>query len=379
MRLIVTAFMTLDGVVEAPGHDQHQDGKNAWALRVQGEEDGDYNRGLILGADAILLGRKTYQIWAAFWPNVIDGAALDLAEKINGMPKFVVSDTLDRADWNNTTIISGNVVEEIARLKGRPGGEMLVYGSPDLVDTLLAHDLVDEYRLLIYPVILGSGKHMFHDGIDTHHLRLVSSRTFDSGVVLVTYRPESRAPKGVNVEDYAWTKEQERSLYAAENVDRVLATILFTDLVDSTGQAAALGDRQWRKLLDRHDEVARAEVSRWVGQYIKNTGDGILATFDAPTRALHCSFGLKDAMARLGLEIRASIHTGEIERRLSDVGGIGVHIASRALEAAVPGQIVVTRTVRDLATGADLRFGPIGMVALRGVPGEWELFQASLD
>jgi class 3 adenylate cyclase len=158
----------------------------------------------------------------------------------------------------------------------------------------------------------------------------------------------------------------------------VLATILFTDLVDSTGQAAALGDRQWRKLLDRHDEVARGEVSRWVGQFVKNTGDGILATFDAPTRALHCSFGLRDAMARLGLEIRASIHTGEIERRSSDVGGIGVHIASRALEAAVPGQIVVTRTVRDLATGADLRFGPIGKVALRGVPGEWELFQASL-
>lgn len=377
MRLIVTAYLTVDGVVEGPGHDEHRDGKNAWALRVQNEEDGRFNTDLIMGADAVLLGRKTYQIWAAFWQTA-GGAAQELATRLNEMPKYVVSNTLERAEWANSTLISGDVVGQIIRLKEQPGNELLVYGSPDLVDTLLEHDLVDEYRLLVYPVILGSGKHLFRDGIDLHHLRLVDSRTFGSGVVLLTYRPETVAPDSPNVEEYSWTQEQVRSLQAAENVDRVLATVLFTDLVDSTGRAVALGDRRWRRILDQHDQAARTEVSRWVGQYVKSTGDGILATFDAPTRALHCAFGLRERMAGLGLEMRASIHTGEIERRHPDVGGIGVHIASRALEAAAPGQIVVTRTVRDLATGTDLEFTELGTVSLRGIPGQWELFAASL-
>ncbi|MGH2393403.1 MAG: adenylate/guanylate cyclase domain-containing protein, partial [Candidatus Limnocylindria bacterium] len=160
--------------------------------------------------------------------------------------------------------------------------------------------------------------------------------------------------------------------------DRVLATVLFTDIVDSTARAAAMGERAWRQLLDRHDEIARAEVSRWIGQFIKSTGDGILATFDAPTRALRCAFDLRDAFGRLELEMRSAIHTGEIERREGDVGGIGVHIASRALAEAGSSQVVVTRTVRDLATGTDLAFAPLGSVSLRGVPGRWELFEASL-
>lgn len=377
MKLIVTAYMTLDGVIEGPGHDEHRDGKNAWALRVQGEEDGQYNKDLLLGADAVLLGRKTYQIWAAFWPT-LEGGDEELASWINQMPKYVVTNTLERADWNNTTVISGDVVAEIKRLREQPGGEMLVYGSADLVATLLENDLIDEYRLLVYPVILGSGKHLFRDGIDLHHLRLVDHRIFGSGVALLTYRPEREAPTSPYVDDYSWTQDQVRSLLAAENVDRVLATVLFTDLVDSTGRAASIGDRAWRRLLDRHDEIARAEVARWLGRFVKGTGDGILATFDAPTRALHCAFGLRGAMARLDLEMRASIHTGEIERREFDVGGIGVHIASRALDTAAPGQVVVTRTVRDLATGTDLGFAPLGTVSLRGIPGHWELFEASL-
>jgi class 3 adenylate cyclase len=154
-----------------------------------------------------------------------------------------------------------------------------------------------------------------------------------------------------------------------------MATILFTDIVDSTGRAATLGDRAWRQLLDRHDELVRTEVDRWHGRFVKNTGDGVLATFDAPTRALRCALGLREALAGIGLEIRAAIHTGEIEVRESDVGGIGVHIAARALSEAGDAQVVVTRTVRDLATGTDLEFAPLGSIGLRGVPGQWELFQ----
>jgi class 3 adenylate cyclase len=113
------------------------------------------------------------------------------------------------------------------------------------------------------------------------------------------------------------------------------------------------------------------------GRLVKSTGDGILATFDAPTRALRCAFELNRALSDLGLEIRSAIHTGEIESRDDEIGGIGVHIASRVLGGSGGGQVVVTRTVRDLATGTDLRFDPLGSVTLRGVPGEWELFRAS--
>ena len=170
-----------------------------------------------------------------------------------------------------------------------------------------------------------------------------------------------------------------QSFQAAQDPDRVLATVLFTDIVDSTRQAAELGDARWRQLLDRHDRTARASVEQFRGQFVKSTGDGILATFDAPTRALRCAFELNETLAGVGLAIRSAIHTGEIEVRDDDVGGIGVHIAARALGESGDGRVIVTRTVRDLATGTDLSFSPLGSVRLRGVPGEWELFEASID
>lgn len=377
MKLIVTAFVTLDGVVEGPGFDEHRDGRNAWALRVQNEEDEGFNIDQIRGAEALLLGRRTWQIWAAFWPTA--GGDPELSRRMNGMPKYVVSKTLTRADWQNSTIISGNIHAEVARLKELPGGDLMVFGSPDLVDELLKHDLVDEYRLLVYPVILGSGKHLFRDRIDTHYLRLTHSRTFSSGVVLLVYIPEGEAPTSPYLEEFRWTNEQVRSLQAAEDVDRMLAAVLFTDVVDSTGRAVALGDRAWRQIIDRHDEIARAEVHRWMAQHVEITGDGVMATFDTPTRALRCAFGLTDAMAELGLQVRAGIHAGEVERRESGVGGISVHIASRVLAEAGAGQVLVTRTVRDLSAGTDLSFAPLRTVTLRGVPGEWDLYEATLQ
>ncbi len=177
---------------------------------------------------------------------------------------------------------------------------------------------------------------------------------------------------------YFWTDDQRLNLRAAEETDRVLATVVFTDIVDSTGRAAALGDREWRRMLDRHDTAARAEVERWRGTLVKSTGDGILARFDAPTRALRAALALCQAAKRMGIEIRAAIHTGEVEIRSDDLGGIGVHIASRVLSEAGPGEVVVTRTVRELVTGAEIEFRSRGTVSLRGVPGEWELFEASL-
>jgi class 3 adenylate cyclase/dihydrofolate reductase len=374
-RILVAEFVTLDGVIEAPGHEEHRDGRNAWALDLTSADMQEYAAEQLREVDALLLGRVTYQIWAAFWPLATD---VFLGERINAMPKYVVSSTLTDASWNNSRVISGDIPDEIADLKQGPGGDILVSGSADLVRLLLKHDLIDELRIMLYPVVLGSGKRLFRDRADVAHLRLVGTRTFDSGVVLLRYQRSIDRPSSEYSEAYEWSAEQIKSLQAAENVDRVLVSILFTDIVDSTGRAAALGDRGWRQLLDRHDDLAKAEVDRFRGRLIKSTGDGILATFDTPTRAIRCAIELLDGLAGSGLRIRAAIHTGEIELLEKDVGGIGVHIASRVLGEAGDDEVVVTRTVRDLATGTDLAFAPLGPTNLRGVPGEWELFRVSV-
>jgi class 3 adenylate cyclase/dihydrofolate reductase len=375
-KVVVAEFMTVDGVMEAPGHEEHRSGRNAWALRLADDDVEQHNIEQVQAADALLFGRTTYHIWAAFWPSLRDQAPL--GPLVSALPKYVVSKTLARVDWENTTILSGDLATEVRALRDRFDREIVVYGSADLVAGLLKEGLVDELRLMVHPVVLGSGKRLFPDEADTRHLRLIGSRTFPSGVVLLTYEPLSEAPAGKYADTYAWTQEQIESLHAAQDSDRVLATIVFTDIVDSTARAAAVGDRNWRHLLDRHDEIIRAEVGRWHGELVKTTGDGALATFDAPTRALRCAFALRAAIAGLGLDIRVAIHTGEVELRGGDVGGIGIHIAARALAQAADRQVVVTRTVRDLATGTDLGFVPLGTVGLRGVPGQWELFEASL-
>ncbi len=374
-RLIASEFVTLDGVMEAPGHDQHPDGKNAWALRYAGEDQQRYKAEELSQAGAILLGRVTYEIFALFWPTAPEDEGF--ANRMNSLPKYVVSERLRAASWQNSTIIGGSPAERITELKQQPGGDILLLGSADLLNSLIHHDLIDEYRLMVFPVVLGTGKRLFRDARDVLHLRLVDTRTFASGVTVLTYRPADRVPSSRYVETFAWTQDQLRSWQAAQNADRVLATVLFTDIVGSTARAAALGDQGWRRLLDRHDQVARVEVERFRGRFVKSTGDGILATFDAPTRALRCAFGLNAGLGDIGLAIRSAIHTGEIEFRDDDIGGIGVHIAARALALAGDGEVVVTRTVRDLVTGTDLAFRPLGAVGLRGIPGEWELFAAS--
>jgi class 3 adenylate cyclase len=374
VKLVVVEFMTLDGVMEAPGFEEHRTGRNGWAMQVGDEELQAWNAEQIFGAAALLFGRTTWNIWLAFWPDPPE-VARTLGDHITGLPKYVVSKTLRSVDWANSMILRGDLRDEVTAIKGQPGGDLVVYGSADLVNGLLDVDLVDELRLVVFPVLLGSGKRLFRDESSRHELRLVSSRQLPSGAVILTYARAAAAPVDPAADAYRWTDEHVRSFRAAEDADRVLATVLFTDIVNSTGRAAALGDREWRRLLDRHDQAARAEVRRWSGQLVTTTGDGILARFEAPTRAVRCALGLQAALRKIDLEIRVSIHTGEIEVRGDDIGGIGVHIASRALSTAEPGTVVVTRTVRDLATGTDLEFRPLGAVPLRGVPDPWELFE----
>jgi class 3 adenylate cyclase len=157
---------------------------------------------------------------------------------------------------------------------------------------------------------------------------------------------------------------------------RVLATVLFTDIVGSTGRAARLGDRRWRELLEVHDELAGRLVEQFHGQLVKTTGDGILATFDGPGRAIRCAAALRDELAGISLQIRAGLHTGEIELRDGDVGGIAVHIAARVMAAAGPQEILTSRTVHDLVVGSDIAMDDLGTRPLKGVEGAWQLFAA---
>jgi class 3 adenylate cyclase len=156
---------------------------------------------------------------------------------------------------------------------------------------------------------------------------------------------------------------------------RVLATVLFTDIVDSTGEAERMGDRRWRQLLDVHDELAGRLVEQWGGRLVKTTGDGILATFDGPGRAIGCAAALRDELGEIGVRIRAGLHTGEVELRGDDVGGIAVHLAARVMATAGAGEIVVSRTVGDLVVGSDVVLQARGSRRLKGVEGDWQLFR----
>ena len=159
--------------------------------------------------------------------------------------------------------------------------------------------------------------------------------------------------------------------------ERALATVLFTDIVESTKRAAALGDRQWRDMLERHDQLVRRQLERHRGRLVQTTGDGVLATFDGPARAIRYAGSLRDALRSLDLEIRAGIHTGEVELRGNDLAGIAVHIAARVQALARPSEVLVSRTVVDLVAGSGIEFEDRGEQELKGVPGTWKLFAAT--
>jgi class 3 adenylate cyclase len=154
----------------------------------------------------------------------------------------------------------------------------------------------------------------------------------------------------------------------------MLATVLFTDIVGSTERASQVGDRRWSTLLDAHDRAARELVERFGGRLVKSTGDGILATFDSPGAAIRCVIALRGRLRDLGIEIRAGLHTGEVQPRGVDVGGIAVHVGARVMGAAGTGEVLVSRTVRDLVAGSDVAFEDRGSHALKGIGGEWQLF-----
>jgi class 3 adenylate cyclase len=160
---------------------------------------------------------------------------------------------------------------------------------------------------------------------------------------------------------------------AEAEIDRVLKTILFTDIASSTARAVEVGDRRWHELLDAHDTAVRQELERYRGQEVKTTGDGFLATFDGPARAIRCALAITNRARAIGLDVRAGLHSGECELRGGDVAGVAVHTAARVVGMAGPGEILVTSTVRDLVAGSGLGFARRGNYELKGLPGEWQI------
>ena len=165
---------------------------------------------------------------------------------------------------------------------------------------------------------------------------------------------------------------------ALPDLERVLATVLFTDIIDSTHRATQMGDHSWRRLLDEHDRTAQRVIEKHRGNLIKTTGDGILATFDGPGRAIRCALAFELAATQIGLPLRAGLHTGEVEIRDGDIGGVAVHAAARVMALSRPGEVLVSRVVTDLVAGAGLKFSDRGSHELKGLPGRWDLFAASL-
>ena len=219
---------------------------------------------------------------------------------------------------------------------------------------------------------------------------LVVHRTDDKAIVvehgryLAEHIPRAKFVELSGADDFFWLGDADSLIDEVEQfltgtrrrpeLERTLATVLFTDIVDSTQRASDLGDLRWRQLLDRHDRACAEHVELYRGRTVKATGDGILATFDGPARAIACALGLRDVLRPLGVEIRVGVHTGEVELRGDDIGGIAVHIAARIQALAEPCQCLVSRTVTDLVAGSGIEFVDQGEHELKGVPGTWNLF-----
>jgi dihydrofolate reductase len=190
-KIVVSEFVTLDGVMEAPGGEPGHP-HSGWVFDFMGDEQLRYKLDEVLEAESLLIGRVTYESFAGAWPE----RSGEFADKMNAMPKHVVSTTLRDPQWHNTHVIKDDVVREIIRLKEEEGGPILVAGSRTLVHTLMENDLVDEYRLMIFPVVLGSGRRLFPETPTKTTLRLVETRPFGSGVVVHTYQPASKSEPG---------------------------------------------------------------------------------------------------------------------------------------------------------------------------------------
>jgi dihydrofolate reductase len=186
-KIIVSEFITLDGVIGAPGGEDSLGERSGWSIPYFSEETAKFKLDDLLASDALLMGRATYQIHAAAWPSMTDEEGF--ADRMNSLPKYVVSTTLEKVEWNDSRLIRGNIPEAVKKLKQEIQRDILIDGSGELVNLLMQHDLVDEYRLLVHPVVVGKGKRLFREDSQKKELRLIEARAFGTGVVALTYQP----------------------------------------------------------------------------------------------------------------------------------------------------------------------------------------------
>jgi dihydrofolate reductase len=182
MRLVATEYVSLDGVFEEPGH---------WSFPFFNDEAAQFKLAELQASDALLLGRKTYEGFAAAWPSMTDEAGF--ADKMNSMPKYVVSSTLDTAEWPGSRLIKGDVAEEVRKLKQQPGGDLLLSGSAQLFNALMQENLIDLYRFMLHPIVLGKGERLFADGANERTLELTDTKPFSSGIVILEYEPAEKS------------------------------------------------------------------------------------------------------------------------------------------------------------------------------------------
>ena len=270
------------------------------------------------------------------------------------------------------------VAEVTPETKERLAASELRCASPGAVMQLLAmNDDIDVRAIL--PTIAVPTLVVHNTGDDTI--------PYPSGQYLAEHIPGARlvsqdvnAHIAIDPASLEWLADFEEfttGARPAEFTDRVLSTVLFSDIVGSTDHASMIGDEAWRRLLDRHDEIVSRELARFRGAQVKYTGDGVLARFDGPARAVACGLAIAEALRALGITVRTGVHTGEIELRGNDIGGIGVHVGARIMALAQPDEVLVSRTVRDLTAGSGLSFDDRGEHVLKGIPDLWQVYRAA--
>jgi class 3 adenylate cyclase len=251
--------------------------------------------------------------------------------------------------------------------------------SPALARTLLIHNAEGDVRPLLPSV---QAPTLVLHRSDERWLSVEHGRYAASKI------PGARLVELPGTDHYIWEQNADAVVEEIEEFltgvrrgrapERVLTTLLFTDLVGSTDHARRHGDERWHQILDRHEASVRRQIARFDGRFVKNTGDGALASFNGPAQAIRCALAIREALRGLGLVVRAGVHTGEVERRGDDVSGIAVHIAARVATTAAAGEVLVSRTVADLIAGSEVQLTDRGEQELKGIPERWRLFSADL-
>lgn len=335
----------------------------AIALLLAASHPDRVNALILINAFARLVRAPDYEpgvpaaLLANFQESLVDPAQEPVADDVDLIAPSLAGDPEFRAWWRRT---------------GNRGASPATAGA--VYRTLTAVDLRHTLPAIQAPalVIHRTGNNFVRVG---------------QGRWLAAHLPSARYVELPGADHVAWLGDSDAIADEAEEfltgvrrapqATRVLATVLFSDIVASTQRAAAIGDGEWRRVLDGHDDMVRRLLRRFSGREVKATGDGFMATFDGPARAIQCAVAIRDSARQLGLDVRVGLHCGEVELRSTDIGGIAVHIAQRVQSLAEPGEVLVSRTVKDLVAGSTIAFDDRGEHVLKGVPDAWQLFRVS--